>query len=247
MSTTAAFFDLDRTLIRGSASFPLAVACFKEGMVTPRELLSDARTLVSFIRHGSSDESSQAVRERVLRAVKDHPQSQLTAMADDFVPALALKVLPEARLLLADHATRGDDRIIVSASPQEIVQRLADQLGLEGAVGSRGEVGPDGKYTGRLVGEFCYGLGKVTEVRRLADERGYDLSQCTAYSDSISDLAFLECVGNPVAVNPDTELRVLAGQRGWPIVEVEPDTWSRRLARLQRLPTYVRRSLTGRR
>ena len=60
----------------------------------------------------------------------------------------------------------------------------------------------------------------MTEVRRLAAERGYDLRRCTAYSDSISDLPFLEAVGTAVAVNPDRELRRTAVERGWRIVEV---------------------------
>jgi hypothetical protein len=56
-------------------------------------------------------------------------------------------------------------------------------------------------------------------VRELAESRGYDLAECTAYSDSHTDLPFLEAVGRPVAVNPDRELRRIAAQRGWPVIE----------------------------
>ncbi len=183
------------------------------------ELLGDVVNALTFIIRGSSDESSNAVRDRVLRGVAGRPVAELEEQADRFVPKLAEGVLPESRVLLADHAARGDDRIVVSASPQEIVQRVADRLGLEGAVGTRSEIA-DGKFTGRLAGAFCYGEGKVVEVRRLAEERGYDLATCTAYSDSMSDIPFLECVGTAVAVNPDKELRALAAERGWRVVEV---------------------------
>jgi hypothetical protein len=40
----------------------------------------------------------------------------------------------------------------------------------------------------------------------------------TAYSDSHTDLPFLEVVGNPVVVNPDRDLRRIARERGWPIL-----------------------------
>jgi HAD superfamily hydrolase (TIGR01490 family) len=215
----AAFFDLDRTLIRGSAVFPLAVAAFRAGHVPPRDLLEDAVNAVGFVLHGASDERSTALRERVLRAVAGAQVQDVVALGDRFLPRLVDSVLPESRALLTEHAAAGEDRIIVSASPVEIVGELAVRLGLEGAVGTRSEI-VDGRYTGRLDGAFCYGEGKVAEVRRMASERGYDLGLCTAYSDSISDLPFLELVGTAVAVNPDEELREVARQRGWRVVEV---------------------------
>ena len=229
----AAFFDLDRTLIRGSANFPLAVAAFRAGYVPPRQLLSDALNAVAFVVGGATDQRSADLRERILRAVAGHPAQDVVALGDAFLPKLARSVLPEARRLLDAHGRAGEDRVVVSASPIEIVGRLADLLGLEGAVGTRSEI-VDGCYTGVLDGEFCYGAGKVVEVRRLAAERGYDLGRCTAYSDSISDLPFLECVGTAVAVNPDKELRTVARERGWSVVEVaRPSLASRLRPRLE--------------
>lgn len=235
----AAFFDLDRTLIRGSATFPLAVAAFRAGHVPPRDLLADAVNAIRFVLHGASDEVSAALRERVLRAVADRPAAEVVALGDRFVPRLAASVLPESRALLDAHAAAGEDRIIVSASPVEIVARLADEVGLEGAVGTRSEIDAEGRYTGRLAGPFCYREGKVAEIARLARERGYDLARCTAYSDSISDLPFLEAVGTAVAVNPDAELRALAAERGWRIVEVARPRHLRIFARLRHLVTAL--------
>ncbi len=215
----AAFFDLDRTLIRGSANFPLAWAAFRAGYVPPKQLLHDAVNAVGFVVRGASDERSAALRERILLAVAGHPAADVVALGDAFLPKLAAAVLPEARRALDLHAARGEDRVVVSASPIEVVGRLAELIGLEGAVGTRSEI-VDGRYTGLLQGAFCYGEGKVVEVQRLARERGYDLAACTAYSDSGSDLPFLECVGTAVAVNPDRALRAVARARGWQVLEV---------------------------
>lgn len=216
--SAAAFFDVDRTLIRGSANFPLAVAAFRAGLMTPKELLSDAANVLTFTLQGASDERSLALQERILRGVRGELQSDVVALCEEFIPRLADRVIPATRALLEEHAARGEDRIIVSASPQELVERLADALGLEGAVGTRAEV-EDGRYTGRLAGAFCYGEGKAVEVRRLAGEHGYDLRRSFAYSDAASDLPLLEAVGRPVAVNPDRELRTVAKRSDWPIVE----------------------------
>lgn len=219
LPSTAAFFDLDRTLIRGSAVFPLAVAAFRAGHVPPRDLLHDVANAVAFVVGGASDERSAALRERVLRAVAGQRVDDVVALGDRFLHKLVDGILPESQLLLDAHAARGEDRVIVSASPVEIVSRLAGELGLEAAVGTRSEI-VHGRYTGRLEGAFCYGQGKVAEVRRIADERGYDLARCTAYSDSVSDLPFLDAVGTAVAVNPDRELRAVALSSGWRVVEV---------------------------
>lgn len=215
----AAFFDLDRTLIPGSANFALARAAFRGGMVPPIDLAKDAVNAVTFVLRGASDARSEALRDRILRAVAGHHVDELAALGDQIVPRLMDSVFTEAQRELDRHAAAGRDRVLVSASPIEVVQRLADALGLEGAVGTRAEV-VDGRYTGRLAAPFCYAEAKPVEVQRLADERGYDLSRSFAYSDSISDVPFLRSVGTPVAFNPDDELRLLAADEGWRTVDV---------------------------
>jgi HAD superfamily hydrolase (TIGR01490 family) len=220
VAPSAAFFDLDRTLIPGSANYPLAVAAFRGGHVPWRDLVKDTLNAIAFHRKGSTDEGSAALRERILRAVAGVRQADVIHLADAIVPGIVRHVMPVSAMLLADARANGQDRIVVSASPIELVQPIADALGLEGAVATRSELDDDGCYTGHLTGEFCYGAGKVVEIEKLAAERGYDLSRSTAYSDSISDLPMMERVGSAVAVNPDRELRELAHRRGWRIVEV---------------------------
>ena len=60
--------------------------------------------------------------------------------------------------------------------------------------------------------------GKADAVLELAVREGLDLAASTAYSDSYSDVPFLEAVGHPVAANPDRRLRRIAAERGWPVV-----------------------------
>jgi phosphoserine phosphatase len=72
----------------------------------------------------------------------------------------------------------------------------------------------DGKYTGRAI-RALHADNKARCIREL----DHDLEASTAYSDSHTDLAFLEAVGHPTAVNPDRALRRIAGARGWPVLE----------------------------
>ncbi|HEX6055688.1 MAG TPA: HAD-IB family hydrolase [Intrasporangium sp.] len=216
----AAFFDLDRTLIRGSANYPLAIAAFRSGHVPWRDLVRDTINAITFHRKGSTDAGSAALRERILGAVAGTKQSDIIHLADEIVPGVVRRLIPQSAALLAEARAAAMDRIVVSASPIELVGRIASALGLEGAVATRSELDDDGRYTGRLRGEFCYHHGKVIEIEKLAAERGYDLAGSAAYSDSISDLPMMERVGTAIAVNPDRELRQLAVERGWRIVDV---------------------------
>jgi HAD superfamily hydrolase (TIGR01490 family) len=125
-------------------------------------------------------------------------------------------VYREPLRLVERHRARGEPVYIVSATLQEIVQHIADDLGFDGAIGSTCEI-VDGVYTGRTL-RAAHGHGKAQALRELAVAERLDLERSTAYSDSYSDVPFLEAVGHPVAANPDRRLRRIAAERGWPVV-----------------------------
>lgn len=214
----AAFFDLDRTLIAGSSAFVFGRAAWQNGMMPTTELLSDARKAVTFRFTGASDEKANAVRDRILQAITGRGTEELLALADEVIPRLLDDVRKESQGFIDLHSDAGRDTYLVTASPIEIVQNLALELNMTGAIATVAET-VDGVYTGGLSEPFCYGPAKADAIRRVADREGYDLHRCYAYSDSVSDLPMLEVVGHPVAVNPDSGLEAVARTRGWPIVE----------------------------
>ncbi len=230
---SAAFFDLDRTLIAGSSAFTLAIAARSAGMIPTREFVRDAVAAITFTLIGASDDTTDGVRDRALRFVAGQRQDDLSALNERVLPTLLGKIRPEARRLLDLHRHAGRSTFIVSAAPQEIVEPLARSLGMTGGIGTRGEVA-EGRYTGRLAGPFCYGAGKVDAIAELARWDGLDLAQCYAYSDSASDLPMLMAVGHPVVVNPDGKLERHARRHGWPVVRFS-----------QRSRTVIRRTAVG--
>ena len=117
--------------------------------------------------------------------------------------------------LIAEHKDAGRDVIIISSSGTDIVEPIGARLGVDLAIGTQVAI-VDGEYTGEILFS-AYGEGKADAMRSLAEERGYDLAQSYAYSDSHTDLPMLDVVGHPVAVNPDAELRRVATEREWPI------------------------------
>lgn len=214
----AAFFDLDRTLIAGSSAFVFGHAAWKHGMMPTSELLSDAKKAITFRFTGASDEKANAVRDRILQAIKGQRVEELMTLADDVIPRLLDDVRKESQGFISLHTEAGRDTYLVTASPIEIVRSLAEELGMTGAIATVAET-VDGVYTGGLSEPFCYGPAKADAIRRMAESEDYDLALSYAYSDSVSDLPMLEVVGHPVAVNPDNGLEAVARSRGWPIVE----------------------------
>src|SRR5581483_5625682 len=143
--------------------------------------------------------------------------------------------------LVEQHRERGEPVYIVSASLQEIVEGIAEELGFDGALGTVCEV-RDGAYTGKAL-RALHAENKAECVRDLAASHGYDLDECTAYSDSHTDLPFLEAVGHPVAVNPDRELRRIAADRGWPVLEFSGRAYPHARRRIP--PAFVAAGVAG--
>jgi HAD superfamily hydrolase (TIGR01490 family) len=145
------------------------------------------------------------------------PEEMRELVAEAMEPVLRPLVYAEPLRLVEEHHERGERVYIVSATLQEIVDAIAEDLGFDGAMGTICEV-QDGRYTGRPV-RSLHAEAKAEVVREVAQQEGFGLAQCTAYSDSHTDLPFLEAVGHPVAVNPDRALRRIAAERSWPVLE----------------------------
>jgi HAD superfamily hydrolase (TIGR01490 family) len=217
MTRAAAFFDLDRTLLRRSSALALARPFRERGLIGRTQLVKAAVWQLLFAARGASAETVRKAAEDGLMVLSGlTPEELQKLVADALEPVLKPLLYREPLELARQHRERAEPAYIVSAALQEIVDALAQELGFEGAVGTVCEVA-DGAYTGRSV-RSCHGPAKADAVRELAEREAIDLAASTAYSDSHTDLPFLEAVGNPVAVNPDRALRRIADERGWPVL-----------------------------
>jgi HAD superfamily hydrolase (TIGR01490 family) len=216
----AAFFDLDNTLIAGSSAFQFGRAARRAGLLSRRQLAADAWANVVFRLRGSTDEGTDALRERIAQSIKGVRQRDLMRLGPQVLAGILPRVFPEVLQIAYEHQDAGRRAYIVTAAGHEVAEMLAHVLTLDGGIGSRSEV-QDGVYTGRPAGVFTYRQGKAQAIRELAAAQDIDLAASYAYSDSESDLPMLEAVGHPVAVNPDRHLARVAKERGWPILRFE--------------------------
>ncbi len=228
--TAAAFFDLDRTLMEGSSAFQFGRAAFRAGLVSRRQLISDAWANLRFRLQGSTDERTHALRDRISVSLKGTRVRDMQRLGPDVLARILPRVYPRMLALAYEHQDAGRNVYIFTAASQELAEMLAHVLTFDGGIGSQFSKVEDGCYTGEPTGLFIYGADKARAIRRLADHEGIDLSQSYAYSDSASDLPMLRAVGHPVAVNPDKELLAEARAEGWEVLRF--DRLGRRLRAL---------------
>jgi HAD superfamily hydrolase (TIGR01490 family) len=213
----AAFFDLDKTVISRSSTLALSRPLYRAGMVSRSQLLRGAYAQLVYLLVGADEEKMQRLKEGMLSLTKGWDRGEVERLVRDVIlDVIDPYVYQEALDLMELHRSEGRRIYIVSSSPEEIVRPLARHFGVSGVIATRAEVGPDNRYTGELE-FYSYGVAKAEAIRSLADRVGIDLERSYAYSDSITDLPMLAEVGNPVAVNPDKELRREAEERGWQV------------------------------
>ena len=214
---TAAFFDLDKTVIAKSSTLAFSKPFFDQGLLNRRAVLKSSYAQFLFLMSGADHDQMDRMRTYLTDMCSGWDVDQVRSVVGETLHEIVDPlVFDEAANLIADHKLCGRDVVVVSASGEEIVAPIAAALGATHAMATRMVV-EDGKYTGE-VAFYCYGEGKVEAIRELAAREGYALEHCYAYSDSITDLPMLEAVGHPSVVNPDRALRKEAGQRGWPVL-----------------------------
>ena len=215
--TTAAFFDLDKTIISRSSTLAFAPAFYRLGLISRSQVLRGACAQLTFRFAGASHYRMERIRNQVSGLCRGWDASQISRIVTDgLADVIVPHVYAEARELLAGHIGSGHDVLIASTSGQEIVGPIGTLLGACAIIATRLEVA-EGRYTG-TVDFYAYGQAKAERARELAAERGYRLADCYAYSDSVTDLPLLELVGHPRVVNPDRALRRVARTRDWPVL-----------------------------
>ena len=214
----AAFFDLDKTMIAKSSPLALGRTFFREGLIGRGILLRSMYAQFVFQLMGADEEKMERMRAQAASLTVGWNAQKVRAVVTEVLEDVITPLMYEEALeLIEAHKRAGRVVCIVSSSPQEIVEPLADLLGIHRVIATRTAIDTDGRFTGELE-FYAYGPYKASAIRDLAVTLEIDLSESFAYSDSITDLPMLEAVGIPTVVNPDRELRRIARTRGWQIV-----------------------------
>lgn len=245
MSTrTAAFFDLDKTVIAKSSTLAFSKPFQAGGLISRRAMLRSAYAQFVYLVGGADHDQMEKMRQFLSELCAGWDVATVREIVaetlDEVVQPL---VYDEAVSLIDQHHAEGRDVVIVSTSGQEIVEPIGAMLGADRVVATRLEIA-DGRYTGE-IDYYAYADEKARAVRALAAECGYDLAECFAYSDSATDVPMLEAVGHAYAVNPDKELRRAAAEQEWPVLEFSRPVPLRRVPLPPAKPTLAALAVGG--
>jgi HAD superfamily hydrolase (TIGR01490 family) len=235
--TGAAFFDLDKTVIAKSSTLAFGKPFYQGGLVNRRAVLKSTYAQFVYLVAGADAEQMDRMRDYMKQLCAGWDVAQVKSIVDETLHDLIDPlVYAEAVDLIEEHKAAGRRVVIVSSSGEEVVGPIGEMVGADEVVATRMRV-EDGRYTGDIE-FYAYGPHKADAIRDLADRNGWDLADCWAYSDSMTDLPMLEVVGHPVVVNPDKALRRVAVERGWPVLEFRrPVSLASRIASRAPRPT----------
>jgi HAD superfamily hydrolase (TIGR01490 family) len=215
-----ALFDLDHTLIPFDSG-----GVFTRFLVERGDLPADVEAgyLEWCRRYASGGFDVLEVHRHLVGAIGRLAPATLADALNAFEATLAARVPVRTRALVHEHRKVGHVCTLVTATARFIAEPFARVLGIENVLASEPALDDRGHFTGELVGPPCFREHKRTHVEKWLRSRGLaweDLERSWFYSDSSHDLALLEAVTEPVAVDPDPRLEVIAAERGWRVLRL---------------------------
>ncbi|MGC8591773.1 HAD family hydrolase [Acidithiobacillus sp.] len=214
-----ALFDLDNTLLAGDSDHAWMEFLADRGVVDGLEHRRKNDLFYAQYQAGTLD-IHEFLRFQ-LAPLAAHPRIVLDAWHRAYLQERVLPMISaQARALVEQHRQRGDVLVIITATNRFVTAPIARELGVEHLLATEPEEREDGSFTGGVLGIPCFREGKVQRLREWLQETGFSLGDSTFYSDSHNDLALLEAVRYPVAVDPDPVLRRHAEAQGWPILHL---------------------------
>jgi HAD superfamily hydrolase (TIGR01490 family) len=213
-------FDLDNTLLAGDSDYLWGVYLAENGIVDRRHYERENARFYADYQAGRLDIYEFLAFS--LRPLADNSPADLQSWRADFMARVIEPIItPAALALVAEQRNAGRTLLIITATNAFVTRPIAERLGIPHLIATEPEQ-IDGRYTGRVAGVPSFREGKVTRLREWLAGRGESLSGSRFYSDSHNDLPLLELVDEPVAVDPDDELRGIAGMRHWPVISLRP-------------------------
>ncbi|RME49612.1 MAG: HAD-IB family hydrolase [Deltaproteobacteria bacterium] len=211
-------FDVDNTLIHGTAGEIFVRHLVRTGWIPMRRVLPLYRRMLDYLR-------GRCEFPDVIRAggmlYRGLPLGLLQLEATRcFTFDLRRRLSPDVLVRFYLHRARGEEIVLASGSHAVIIEPLAAFLEVETFFAPELIVSERGRITGEVREPLCFGEGKLALVEAFARKRKVPPSEITFYTDNYSDLPALRRFGRPVVVNPGRRLRREARRNRWETIEV---------------------------
>ncbi|HBC55647.1 MAG TPA: HAD-IB family hydrolase [Gammaproteobacteria bacterium] len=212
-----AIFDLDDTLLRGDSDVLWGEYLVDEGILDNSHRQRHQEYYQQY-EEGTLD--IMAFLEFQLEILSQHPMQQLDEWRDDYLnKKIKPRLLSKAHDLINHHREQGRILIIVTATNNFVTGPIAKLFDIDNLIATEAEFN-EGRYTGKVSGIPSFQAGKVTRLIAWLEKNEIEPGESWFYSDSHNDLPLLEWSDNPVAVDPDDQLRSVAETQDWPIISL---------------------------
>jgi HAD superfamily hydrolase (TIGR01490 family) len=216
MKEYVAFFDLDHTLISEVSGKILMQQAYKNGILSSNYIFQG---IIFSILHKFDLINPDRIMDKMVNNLKGISESTIKELINKIFDNHFKRVVKEkAKTEIKQHKNNQGKTVILSASLPYICKPLKEILEMDDIICSSLEV-QNGIFTGKPIGNFCYGKEKYLRAIQYCEEFNFSLTEAYFYTDSISDLPLLQVVGNPICVCPDSTLRQIAVKSNWIIYE----------------------------
>ena len=156
-------------------------------------------------RRGNYDDYLLELVETYVDALKNLREEDMNFIAKRVIELKGDKVYRYTREKIEEHKRKGHKIIIISGSPDFLVEKMAKKYGADNFTGAKYKVDTNGIFTGEVV-PMWDGKSKKKAIDKFCKEYDIDLSKSFAYGDTTGDLTMFKNVGFPVAINPAMDL-----------------------------------------
>jgi HAD superfamily hydrolase (TIGR01490 family) len=214
VSPPAAFFDMDRTVLRVNSGTRWIRFLRRRGEISRFQLL---RAFGWAMQYKLAVLDMETLSRRLVADLEGDSEDEMISKCEAWYrEEIEATIAPPARRAIEAHRANGERVVLLTSATRYIAEPLSRTLGLDAVLCSQLEVS-GGRFTGRIVAPLCFGQGKVDWAERWAGETRVDLDRSAFYTDSYNDLPMMLRVSRPIAVNPDLRLGRIARRRGWTI------------------------------
>src|SRR5690625_1081315 len=124
---------------------------------------------------------------------------------------------PDLLAQLEHHLAIVDTIMIVSGAFTPLLEEATKDYSIDKIIGTEVPFA-DNKFASSASIYHIQGARKKEKIQQVLENTLIDWENSYAYADSYSDLPVLELVGNPVAVQPEPRLKLVAEERKWNII-----------------------------
>lgn len=211
------WFDMDHTLINNDCDVSWKYFVVQEGLAEKAETEALADKFYADYCAGVLD-SAEFTRFQLREFVGRTVEEMDFLAQKHFDTMVREKIYSDAENLIRKLLAAGEDCAVLTSTNSVIARPVADYFGIKELFGAELEI-VDNKYTGNISGQYPVGPGKPIILEDYCRKNNLDPANFAYFGDSINDRFVLKKVGHPHAVNPCEELKKLALENSWPILD----------------------------